>query len=93
MDFNFLHVDSKEFAHGKHTQTGKILTALEEGRRLTPVDALLEFSCFRLAAVIYTLRKEGHEINSQMIDVPTKVGTTQVAEYWLKPSKQQGELF
>lgn len=44
------------------TQCANILAALSAGRGVTPVDALIEFSCFRLATRIYDLRKAGHQI-------------------------------
>ena len=43
-------------------QGKEILKYLETGRALTPLDALSKFGCFRLAARIYTLRKEGKVI-------------------------------
>jgi len=43
-------------------QCAAILAALKRGRALTPADALEEFGCFRLAARIYDLRSNGHEI-------------------------------
>lgn len=44
------------------TQTEMILAALRRGERLTPLDALRRFGCFRLAARIDDLRRAGHEI-------------------------------
>jgi len=43
-------------------QCAMILDALRSGRSLTPHDALREYKCFRLAARVYDLRKEGHNI-------------------------------
>ncbi len=43
-------------------QTSQILAALREGRSLTPMDALHEFGCFRLAARIADLRSQGYLI-------------------------------
>ena len=44
------------------TQKERILKALEEGRELTPKDAINEFGCFRLSARICDLKEEGHNI-------------------------------
>lgn len=46
----------------RQTQKQEILRAFKNGRRLTPIDALNEFGCFRLAAVVFDLKQEGHEI-------------------------------
>ena len=46
----------------KTTQTTQILKALKDGARLTPMDALKRFGCFRLSARIADLRKKGFRI-------------------------------
>lgn len=45
-----------------------ILTHLQNGGSLTPLDALNEFNCFRLAAHIESLRKDGHRIFTEMVN-------------------------
>jgi len=45
-----------------------ILTHLQNGRSLTPLEALNEFGCFRLAAHIESLRKDGHKIFTHMVN-------------------------
>ena len=44
-----------------------------KGKRITPIDALNKFGCFRLAARIADLRKSGHNI---WTDSMTKDGKT-----------------
>ena len=44
------------------TQTEKILAYLSKGKGITPIDALNKFGCFRLAARISDLRRDGHTI-------------------------------
>lgn len=61
------------------TQNEAILEALKKGKRLTPLDALCEFGCNRLAARILDLRLAGHDIRSQMV----KRGIKNVSSYWL----------
>ena len=51
------------------SQTHRILGALKQGQRLTPMDALRRFGCFRLGARIHDLRCEGHHIETSMVDV------------------------
>jgi hypothetical protein len=41
------------------TQNDAIRAALLAGRSITPLDALNEFGCFRLAARVADLRREG----------------------------------
>lgn len=64
-----------------------VLRTLLAGDKLTHGDALRLFSCSRLAAVIYDLRREGWSIQSSKIDVYTARGTVaRVAEYSLMPA-------
>jgi hypothetical protein len=44
------------------SQTDQIRAALILGRSLTPLDALQDYGCFRLAARIAELRREGMDI-------------------------------
>ena len=72
------------------SQSDRILHALEQGDRLTPLDALSRFGCIRLAARIFDLRRGGHDIQERLVPVETRNGTAEVAEYRLAPA---GELF
>ena len=49
------------------TQTERILNYLKQGKGLTPITALNKFGCFRLAARIADLRKDGHTIFTDTI--------------------------
>lgn len=44
------------------TQTQMILRDLKRGKAITPIDALREYQCFRLAARVAELRNDGHDI-------------------------------
>lgn len=46
------------------TQTETILAHLQSGGSITPIDALREFGCFRLAARIKELRDSGHDVQT-----------------------------
>ena len=46
----------------KTSQNENILTRLQTGRTLSPIEALIDFRCFRLAARINELRNAGHDI-------------------------------
>jgi hypothetical protein len=54
------------------TQTSDILQHLKDGRRLTQKEAINEYGAYRLSSIIYSLRKQGHDIVSIPIDVPTR---------------------
>jgi hypothetical protein len=47
------------------SQEKQILSALKRGKKVTPISALNQFGCFRLAARIYDLRSQGHPIEMQ----------------------------
>lgn len=69
---------------GLQSQCAQILKWLREGKPLTPLLALEQFGCFRLAARINDLRNAGHDIRMNLITVTTRSqGTAQVAEYRL----------
>ena len=61
------------------SQNTEIKEYLEAGGKLTPLDALREFSCFRLGARIHDLKKEGMNIKTEIINV----GGKRVARYSL----------
>ena len=46
----------------KTSQNANILARLQEGKTISPIDALIDFRCFRLAARINDLRNAGHNI-------------------------------
>lgn len=49
------------------TQSAQVLAALKNGESLTPLDALDRFGTFRLGAIIFNLRKAGHNIKTDLI--------------------------
>jgi len=61
-------------------QSKQILNYLEQGHSITPMDALEKFSCFRLGARIYDLKKKGYNIEAQI----EKKGNKTYARYYLK---------
>jgi len=54
---------------------------------ITPLDALRKYGSFRLAALIYNLKQEGHNIITKNVNVGTKKKPTYVAQYHLIKSK------
>lgn len=63
------------------SQEERILEALENGEKLTPMDALRRWGCFRLGARIFGLKSRGHNIETKMIGN----GRKRYAEYRLIP--------
>jgi len=65
------------------SQEFKILQHLKTGKTITPIDALMEFHCFRLAARVFVLREQGWPIHTDRI----KNGEKTYAEYSLNQDK------
>ena len=53
--------------HTNQTQLEAVMDYLAEGKSLTALQALKYFGCFRLAAIIHVLRKEGVPIVTHMV--------------------------
>ena len=49
------------------TQTEQILNYLKKGNKITPLEALNQFGCFRLASRIWDIRNSGHNIQAMRI--------------------------
>ncbi len=72
----------------QQTQKEQITIHLMGGRTVTPLEALNLYGCFRLAAVIHTLRNEGMNIKTHDMTINDKT----FAKYELI-MKAQTELF
>lgn len=64
----------------RNTQAAKILAWMAEGNRITALEALWAFRCFRLAARVDDLKKAGHNVVAEMVERNGK----RVAEYRLE---------
>tara|TARA_R100000734_G_scaffold19139_1_gene18473 strand:- start:5947 stop:6162 length:216 start_codon:yes stop_codon:yes gene_type:complete len=67
----------------KQSQYDNIKAHLEDGKTLQPLQALSEYGCYRLSAVIHKLRRDGYPIETNM---KTNRGKT-YAEYVLTYDK------
>ena len=67
-------------------QKEQILQHMRNVGPITPLDALRKFQCFRLAARIDDLRRDGWLINSTMV----KRGEKRYASYSLAHVRQKG---
>ena len=73
-----IDADEAEARNSKPTQAGRILAHLRAGNRLTALEALDAFGCFRLAARIHELRRDGWQIEERTVETR---GGKRVAEY------------
>ena len=51
----------------KVSQKKRILEYLKKGKSVTPIDALNLCGCFRLADVVFRLKKDGYDITTKMV--------------------------
>ena len=64
------------------TQRERVLDWLKQGKTLTRFEGLLELGIFELPARIVELKREGHKIESSMIEVRNRWGEKcRVASY------------
>jgi hypothetical protein len=66
--------------HKRPTQAGRILAHLRGGNRITALEALELFGCFRLAARIHELRQDNWQINERTVETASG---KRIAEYSL----------
>lgn len=67
------------------TQTEKILEFMKENGSITPMEALSEFGCMRLAARISDIRADGVNVVSTMEQSKNRYGeTVRFARYRLE---------
>ena len=62
------------------SQKHRIYRELLKGTRITPLDALRRYGCFRLAARIYDLRSTGVKIETHELQLDNGA---RVAEYYM----------
>lgn len=68
------------------SQKQLILEHLMNGHSITPLEALDLFKCFRLGARIWDLKKDGHDIKSELFyDERTD---KHYEKYWIEPESQ-----
>jgi hypothetical protein len=78
----------------KESQNKQILSYLQAGHRLTPLDALYKFGSLRLSARIYDLKRQGVAITSDLIAItsPSAIGGKKhVQQYFIKRNENINE--
>jgi len=68
------------------SQQTQVLNHLKK-EPLTPLVALKKYGTLRLAAIVFNLRDEGHNINTKIVNVGSKRNPRYVAEYSLLKNK------
>lgn len=59
--------------HTNRSQADRILCWLCTGKPINPMVALRRFGCFRLGARVYELKRDGHDIRTELIKRRGKV--------------------
>jgi len=63
------------------TQTQMILADLLAGKRITALDALRDYGCFRLGARIWDIKELGYDVKTEMIETP--MHKKRIARYYI----------
>ena len=50
------------------SQQENILNYLRQGNKITPIEALNKFGCFRLSAVIFDIKADGVAVHTEMVE-------------------------
>ena len=58
----------------KTTNKQRVLDSMQNGRTISPWYAINELGNTRLAATIFTLKKDGHEISTEIVEGVNKFG-------------------
>lgn len=62
-------VQGSLFSSETQSQESAILKWLQSGKTITSLESLMLFGCLRLSGRVYDLRKQGHQIEREMITV------------------------
>lgn len=63
--------------HHDDSQVGMILNHLQSGKEINPLEALEKYGCYRLGAIIFSLKQEGYRIHTRI-------------QSYMKPSGRKG---
>jgi hypothetical protein len=66
--------------NSRASQARKILSAMEQGHKLTCLDILRDFGCMNAKGRIFELRRDGHPITDEWI---TTSGGARVKRYFI----------
>ena len=78
----------------KETHKTRLLSYLKECKTITSLESIRDLGNTRLAATICLLRKDGHNIDSNFIEVDNRWGTkTHVAQYTYNEESLLGSIW
>jgi hypothetical protein len=67
------------------SQIDRVLSHLKSKGKIQPLEAWRDLGIYRLSAVIYELRQEGHKIATKRVEVVNRFGESAfIAEYSLE---------
>ncbi len=70
------------------SQLDRVLSHLKENKTISPLQAWRDLGIYRLSAVIFKLRQEGHKIETNLVEVVNRWGESAfIAEYSLEPEQ------
>lgn len=69
------------------TQKDIVLNYLKRYKKINPVTAFTKCGTMRLSAIIFNLKKDGWNIDSERKEVRTQFGTTSISQYILRGIK------
>ena len=75
-----LTIEFEKVRDHRGDQCSRILEWLQKGNRITPLEALSRFQCLRLGGRIFDLRKQGWNVQKEMVQTPSG---KHVASYYL----------
>ena len=75
----------------RRTQQQAVLDWLKTGTGISSMDAFKALGVTRLSAIIFNLRKKGHNIESEEVEATTRFGNrVKIARYYLRDSPDDG---
>ena len=54
----------------RESQNKAILRDLQAGQKIDPITALSRYGCFRLSARIFDIKKQGHDVQTELTQHP-----------------------
>jgi hypothetical protein len=73
-----------KFKQTDMNQNKRLLTYLEQGKKVNPLEAWNNLGIYRLASRVCDLRKEGIEVKDEWLDVSNRFGEfVKVKQYYL----------
>jgi hypothetical protein len=61
-------------AHKADSQISLVLNHLQTGKEINPLEALRQYGCYRLGAVIFILKAEGYKIKTEVVNYKKENG-------------------